>query len=159
METENAIYFYAETGKYGYMSNLYKIRFVDADGHTFCCLDQYLMYHKAKRFDPDNRELLDAILKETSATKIKELGIQVRSYNDIVWREIRRDIMLDGLRLKFGQHGGLQFALLSTMGKNLYDSSNTDTCGKNLLGSSLMAIRMELYDSNVQEVFARYQID
>ncbi len=159
METENAIYFYTETGKYGYLSNLYKINFVDADGHTFCYLDQYLMYHKAKTFDPDNQELLDAILDDTSVPKIKELGIQMRNYNDIVWREIRRDIMLDGLRLKFGQNGALKFALLSTMGKNLYDSSNTDTCGQNLLGSSIMAIRMELYDLNVQEVFARYRLD
>ena len=159
METENAIYFYTETGKYGYMSNLYKIRFVDADGREFCCLDQYLMYHKAKRFEPDNQELLDSILLETNTTKIKELVRQVRNYDDIVWREIRRDIILDGLRLKFGQHVGLQFALLSTMGKNLYDASNTDTCGQNLLGSSLMAIRMEIYDSNVQEVCARYQLD
>lgn len=159
METENSIYFYAETGKYGYMSNLYKIRFADEDGHAFCCLDQYMVYYKSKTFDPDNQELLNAILVETSATKIKELGRQVRNYDDVVWREIRRDIMLDGLRLKFGQHGGLQLALLSTMGKNLYDASNTDTCGQNLLGSSLMAIRIEIYDSNVQEVCSRYQLD
>ena len=58
METNNSIYFYGADNNFGYMSNFYKTNFVDNDGTKFCCSEQYLMYWKAKTFEPENTQLL-----------------------------------------------------------------------------------------------------
>ena len=162
METENEIYFYNLKNKFDYMSNFYRTDFIDKDGIKFNCSEQYFMYHKCKTFEPDNKLLLETILIETSATKIKKLGRQVKNFNDIIWKEKRYNIMLDGLRLKFNQNKIIQQKLLETKPKILYEASKNDKIwgigyygkdailidkskfGENLLGKALMEIRNEV---------------
>lgn len=161
METVDTIYFYGEKNLHGYMSNFYKSDFVDSDGNRFCCSEQYLMYMKAKTFEPNNIVLLNKILAETSATKIKQYGRMVKNYVDDVWNEIRYGVMVNGLRLKFSQNPQLKQLLIGTGNKILYEASKYDKIwgigfspqdaintnpqlfGRNLLGQALMEVRDE----------------
>ena len=161
METIDSIYFYGEKNLHGYMSNFYKSDFVDKDGNQFCCSEQYLMYMKVKTFEPNNLVLLNKMLAETSANKIKQYGRMIKNYNDVIWNKIRYDIMVDGLRLKFGQNQQLKQLLINTGNKIIYEASKYDKIwgigfspedafntnqqlfGYNLLGKSLMQIRNE----------------
>ena len=166
METNNSIYFYKADGIFGYMSNFYKTNFVDNEGIKFCCSEQYLMYWKAKTFEPENTQLLQSILKETKPSKVKALGRSVQNYNEQVWNQIRFGIMINGLRLKFEQNLTIQALLISTENKKLYEASKHDKIwgigfyaeqavqvnhkqyGTNLLGQALMVVRKELDDKN-----------
>ena len=162
METETEIYFYNLKNKFDYMSNFYKTIFTDKDGIKYNCSEQYFMYHKCKIFDPKNNILLETIITETSATKIKKYGRQVQNFNDIFWKEKRYNIMLEALRLKFNQNEIIKQKLLETKPKILYEASKNDRIwgigyydkdaiqidkskfGENLLGNALMEIRSEL---------------
>ena len=162
METVTEIYFYNLNNKFAYMSNFYATFFTDKDGIRYNCSEQYFMYAKCKTFNPDNEHLLRDILKETSATKIKLYGRQVKNYDDSIWNEKRYGIMLDALRLKFNQNPSIKQKLLLTKGKILYEASKNDKIwgigfydadaittdkskfGTNLLGKALMEIRDEL---------------
>lgn len=161
METVDTIFFYNQNVLHGYMSNFYKSDFVDDDGNRFCCSEQYLMYMKAKTFEPNNTFLLNKILAETSPDKIKQYGRMVKNYVDVVWNDIRYGVMVDGLRLKFSQNQQLKQLLISTGDKMLYEASkydkiwgigfspqdaintNRELFGRNLLGQSLMQVRNE----------------
>jgi len=162
METDTEIYFYNLKNKFNYMSNFYKTIFTDKDGIKYNCSEQYFMYHKCKIFDPKNNILLETIITETSATKIKKYGRQVQNFNDIIWKEKRFNIMLEALRLKFNQNEIIKQKLLETKPKILYEASKNDRIwgigyydkdamqidkskfGENLLGNDLMEIRSEL---------------
>jgi hypothetical protein len=161
METETEIYFYNLKNKFDYMSNFYKTKFTDNDGIKYICSEQYFMYHKCKTFDPNNHMLLQTILTEKSATKIKKCGRQLQNYDDTIWKEKRYNIMLEALRLKFNQNEIIKQKLLETKPKILYEASKNDKIwgigfydkdaihnkskfGKNLLGNALMVIRTEL---------------
>jgi len=162
METDTEIYFYNLKNKFNYMSNFYKTIFTDKDGIKYNCSEQYFMYHKCKIFDPKNNILLETIITETSATKIKKYGRQVQNFNDIFWKEKRYNIMLEALRLKFNQNEIIKQKLLETKPKILYEASKNDRIwgigyydkdamqidkskfGENLLGNALMEIRSEL---------------
>lgn len=162
MVTDTEIYFYGLKNNFDYMSNFYKTNFIDNDGVKYICSEQYFMYHKCKTFDPTNNILLQTILTETSATKIKKCGRQVKNYNDIIWKEKRYNIMLEALRLKFNQNEIIKQKLVETRSKILYEASINDRIwgigfydhvaihkdknkfGQNLLGKALMEIRSEL---------------
>ncbi len=162
METESEIYFYNLKNPFSYMSNFYKTNFRDIDGILYNCSEQYFMYHKCKTFDPSNKILLNNILHEKSATRIRNYGRQVQNFNDIIWKEKRYNIMLEALKLKFNQNDIIKQKLLQTKPKMLYEASKYDKIwgigycdkeaiyvdknifGENLLGKALMEIRSEL---------------
>ena len=162
METETEIYFYNLKNKFDYMSNFYKTNFTDTYGIQYICSEQYFMYHKCKTFDPTNNILLQTILTEKSATKIKQYGRQIQNFNNNIWKEERYNIMLEALRLKFNQNEIIKQKLLQTKPKILYEASINDRIwgigfydhvainkdkskfGTNLLGVALMEIRNQL---------------
>ena len=159
METLGEIYFYSHNGVYGYMSNFYPCTFVH-DNIKFNCSEQFLMYVKAKTFEPDNSELHNKILAETNPGKIKQFGREVGNYNEITWNSIRYSVMTQVLLCKFSQNPTLKAQLKSTGNKLLYEASPTDKIwgiglsianvakqtnklnyGTNLLGRALMEVR------------------
>jgi ribA/ribD-fused uncharacterized protein len=171
METENDIYFYGHKNEFGYMSNFYESSFIEYNT-KFTCSEQYLMYYKCIVFDPLNDKLLNLIMKETSPGKIKKLGRQVKNYNDIIWDELRYNIMINGLRLKFNQNEMIKLKLKQTENKNLFEASvfdkiwgigfnsvrakstNKERFGRNLLGQALMQVRQEIInkDNNLPSI-------
>jgi ribA/ribD-fused uncharacterized protein len=156
------IYFYSVKGKYGFMSNFYKCSFQDCQGNQYCCSEQYFMAQKCKEFEPENTEMFQQILNETSATKIKQLGRKIQNYDPARWNAIRYNVMVDALRLKFAQNDNLKEALLDTHLCILYEAAKNDRIwgigfdsknlpedhslfGENLLGKALMQVRDEYY--------------
>jgi ribA/ribD-fused uncharacterized protein len=158
----NAIYFYGNKGKYGFMSNFYHTVFYDENGLEFNCSEQFLMYNKAILFDSSNSLLLQDILFETSPVKIKKFGRVVKNFNENVWNEHKYNIMINALRLKFNQNLEIKRKLIETGDKILYEASKNDKIwgigygevsaidtdpskyGQNLLGKALMQVRQEL---------------
>ena len=161
METKEAIFFYKESVNHGYMSNFYKSKFVDENGITFNCSEQFFMYHKAITFDKKSN-IPSLILKETSPFKVKQYGRKVKNFNEDIWNDIGYDIMKAGSLLKFSQNEDILEKLLLTNDKILYEASKWDkkwgigmcaknainkdktTYGLNLLGKCLMEVREEL---------------
>lgn len=161
MEIETEIYFYNLKNKFDYMSNFYKTKFTDKDDIKYNCSEQYFMYYKCKTFDLNNILLLESILKETSPSKIKKHGREVKNFNDTIWKEKRYNIMLEAVRLKFNQNEIIKQKLIETKDKILYEASKNDKIwgigfyysdaiqidknrfGQNLLGKALMQIRSE----------------
>lgn len=163
METIDSIYFYSHTkGNWMFMSNFYPSEFVDIDRIKYNCTEQYLMYNKCKIFDGSNDLMLQQILNEKSPANIKALGRKVKNYDEQVWNELRYQIMVDGLRLKFKQNKTIENKLIQTGQKMLYEASPFDKIwgigfdavtaitkdkslfGTNLLGKALVQVRTEL---------------
>lgn len=166
LETDTEIFFYGHTNNmYACFSNFYQCNFQEINEINttiFNCSEQYFMYYKCLLFNPDNKELLNNIINETSPYKIKKYGRQVQNYDDNVWSQNRFNIMKNALLLKFTQNKDLKIKLLNTGDKIIYEASKFDKIwgigyfcsqiteksrekfGLNLLGICLMQIRDEL---------------
>lgn len=173
METDTAIYFYNLKNEYDYMSNFYKTSFIDKNNIQYNCSEQYFMYMKCILFDSDNTTLLTNILNETSPSRIKKYGRQVKNYDETVWTSCRELVMYDALQLKFTQNLDIQQKLINTNDKTLYEASKYDKIwgigyyapdaialmnskkehqfGTNLLGQLLMKLRNEFKQQNEKE--------
>ena len=164
MSDNHPIFFFGQDNLNGYMSNFYKIYFVDKEGNNYNCSEQYFMYLKCLTFDPTNTRLLVAILNESNPSVIKRYGREVKNYDDNIWEKERYDIMLEALRLKFTQNEDIKKKLIETKPRILYEASPYDKIwgigfryadaihqdkrnfGQNLLGKALMQIRDELFE-------------
>jgi len=163
METPIAIFFYSQNNdRYGYLSNFYHCTFHDDDGHVFSNSEQYYAYWKCKCFEPENAQLLDAIMNEIRPMVVKQMAHKIANFNKTIWDGVCVDVMYNALVLKFTQNADLHARLVSTSSKQLYEASPTDaiwgigmSCisaiktqsnkyGKNLLGKTLMELRNQL---------------
>lgn len=80
------------------------------NGRTMANGEQYLMAAKAKLFGDETTRRL--ILDETNPRKIKELGRDVKPFDEAVWADRRFDIMVLGLFGKLDANPVLAAALL-----------------------------------------------
>lgn len=162
METNDSIYFYGINDRFGFMSNFYPCKFLDANKIKYYNSEQYFMYQKCLTFDPNNQELINKILKTKSATQVKKYGRSIKNYDNNIWKNKRYQAMTDGLTLKFQQNEELRKKLLDTGDKILYEASKYDKIwgigfyakdaikqdkikfGENLLGKCLMDVRNKM---------------
>lgn len=169
------IFFYGQNKKNGQFSNFYTCYFKDEQCIQYNCSEQYFMYKKVLFFEPNNTDLLMAILKEKIPGKIKAFGSKkyLKTFNEKKWNTVKLSIMEDALRLKFYQNELLKKHLLNTGNANLYEASHRDKIwgigfgfklalvtpkeqfGQNLLGKSLMKIRDEIreQEDNPKSIF------
>jgi ribA/ribD-fused uncharacterized protein len=127
----------------------------------FTSAEQYMMYCKAMLFI--DFETAKQILASNDPRKIKELGRQVKRFNDDTWYVFRWRFVYAGNKYKFIQNGGLRESLFKTQGTTLVETSPYDKVwgiglkasdpraldrstwqGKNLLGEILTELRVEL---------------
>lgn len=127
---------------------------------SFSSAEQFMMYHKAILFL--DREIANSIMNTENPRKIKELGRQIKNYDDDVWRYHRSNVVYTGNYLKFSQNPELMNALADTMGTTLVEAAPNDKIwgiglsaddpkaqqretwiGKNLLGEILTLLRVE----------------
>ena len=144
----------------GYLSNWYESKFI-VDHVKFSSMEQFMMYQKAITFQ--DQTIAKEILQTKDSAKIKQLGRQVRNYNDHIWNGIRQIVVYEGLLAKFSQNhdekerlkytGGSVLAecavkdLIWGTGLSMNDPNRFDMSkwrGQNLLGYTLMMVRERL---------------
>lgn len=149
------------------LSNWHPSNFV-VKGVEFNCVEQFMMYCKAKLFS--DQVVADLVLKAQHPKDQKALGRRVANYDDRVWSQRREGIVRHGAYAKFMQSPDAQRVLLGSRGTMLVEASPYDKIwgaglsqddprillppdtwpGLNLLGPSLEAVRerisLELHD-------------
>ena len=123
--------------------------------------EQWMMAEKARVFA--DQKTLEQILKSNDPKKSKELGRQIRFFDEHIWNTRKYDIVYQGNLLKFAQDESLKSFLLNTGSKILVEASPYDKIwgigmkqdekgvkdpsnwkGQNLLGFALMEVRKTL---------------
>jgi len=131
---------------HAFLSNFHNSVFSE-NGKVFANVEQYFQYRKAVMFN--DKETARLILGNPDPRSAKILGKRVKGFDQDKWRENALIIMLDALRLKFGQNPTLKAKLLATGSSTLIEGNEwNDTywgvCrgkGENHLGKHLMRIR------------------
>jgi hypothetical protein len=131
------------------------------DGHEYAAAEHYMMAEKARLFGDE--EVRQKILATDNPAVAKNLGREVRGFDEARWVEARYGIVVAGNLAKFGQDAELKGYLLSTGNKVLVEAAPRDTIwgiglgaenplardprqwrGLNLLGFALMEVRERL---------------
>jgi len=108
----------------GPFSNWYKRDFT-VKGIRFNCGEQYMMYSKAMLFGDVSTG--QKIMKTPDPRRQKQLGREVKGYDDNVWKARAPGIMAAGLFHKFIQHKDLTAIMLASLGTRLVEASPDDT--------------------------------
>ena len=139
-------------GEYAYLSN-FAHRPIVIKGKTWVTVEH--IFQAAKTLDEDMREQIRLAPTPRIA---KQMGRKVHIRSN--WEQIKQDVMLKSVRLKFKQYPGLEEHLLSTKDAvliegnrwhdNIWGDCYCPKCqeikGENLLGKILMQVRDELKD-------------
>lgn len=139
------------------LSQWYNCSFI-VDDVKYSTAEQYMMSQKAMLFK--DVETYNKIMQSNHPKEYKQLGRQVKNFNEAVWESSRYDIVLKGNLAKFSQNEPLKEYLLSTNYRVLVEASPYDTIwgigcnrysngvtnpntwkGLNLLGFALMEVR------------------
>lgn len=134
---------------------------LELDGIQYPSAEHFMMAGKALLFG--DQETHERILKAVTPADVKQLGREVRGFDDARWTEARLDIVVQGNLAKFSQHPALGEYLLSTGDQVLVEASPVDRIwgiglaaddarasrpeqwrGLNLLGYALMEVRERL---------------
>jgi ribA/ribD-fused uncharacterized protein len=167
-ETLKFIFFWGNSGNAServgkfVLSQWYASSFT-VDHVTYKTAEHWMMAHKASLFE--NSEIFKRILEATKPGEVKELGRQIKNFDEEVWDEVKFEIVKAGNIHKFNQNPELLAYLLNTHDRVLVEASPTDTVwgiglaqdskmvenphtwrGKNLLGFALMEARKFLHD-------------
>ena len=146
-------YFYG-----GYCSQWYPTKFV-FKGVTYTSSEQWMMAMKAASM---NDYLSYAkIMSSSDPQYIKQLGREVKDYDDDKWSKERYEVVVFGNYLKFNQNNELREWLINTKDQIIVEASPTDKIwgiglsvkdayagkewqGNNLLGKAIMDVRDKL---------------
>ena len=146
IEQRNIIKFYRATGKYGFLSCLYK-KVMFFEGREFSSAEYAYQFAKFK-----DEAVREWAMKAPKAHLLAILAHGLFSW-DIVknWSEIKIDRMYNVLKAKFSDRE-LMYKLLNTGDSILIENSKPDAFwgigktgkGKNTLGKLLMRVREEI---------------
>jgi len=128
------------------------------DGIVYPTTEHWMMAWKASMFA--DKTTFDKIIRSSKPGEAKELGRQVRNFDEIVWDKRKFDVVKIGTIHKFNQNPELLKYLLATGDQILCEASPVDSIwgiglshdskmiedpytwnGKNLLGFALMEVR------------------
>jgi ribA/ribD-fused uncharacterized protein len=146
-------YFYG-----GYCSQWYPTNFV-FKGVTYTSSEQWMMAMKAASMN--DYSSYAKIMNSSDPKYIKELGRNVKNYDDKKWSEERYKVVVFGNYLKFNQNEKLKDWLINTKDKMIVEASPIDKIwgiglsvkdanagkewkGDNLLGKAIMEVRDKL---------------
>lgn len=117
--TDKHIFFYGGIYSQWYLSSM------TIDGIRYNCCEQYMMHQKALLF----KDLTTAakIMNTTSPKTQKQLGGEVKDYNEAIWNNRRIDIVFKGNLAKFSQNELLKTELLNTGNRQFVEASPFDT--------------------------------
>ena len=88
---EQDIFFYGQNKPNGHFSNFYPCSFEDEQCIQYNCSEQYFIYKKVLFFEPNNTDLLIAILREKIPSKIKAFGSKkyLKTFNEKKWKRLK----------------------------------------------------------------------
>lgn len=152
--TDTHVYFWN-----GIYSNWYPCKIYDEFSKlNFENTEQAFMWYKANLFKDD--EVKKQIELTGNPKLVKQLGRQIKNYDDVIWNEARFGWMLAVNLMKFSQHQYLRQALIETGTRTMVEASPLDKVwgvgldennplildernwqGQNLLGKVLMRVR------------------
>jgi hypothetical protein len=131
------------------------------DGESYATAEHYMMTAKALLFG--DAGVAERIRTAPHPREAKDLGRQVRGFDEERWAERRFEFVVTGNLAKFGQHAELRDFLLGTGGRVIVEASPRDRVwgtglaadhehgtspehwpGLNLLGFALMEVRHQL---------------
>jgi ribA/ribD-fused uncharacterized protein len=134
------------------------------DDKTFATAEHYMMWRKATLFGDTGTAA--RILRADHPAQAKDLGREVRDFDNATWEQARYDVVVAASTAKFGADPALRAYLLATGDRVLVEASPTDRVwgigrtaddpaardprrwrGLNLLGFALMAAREALAHS------------
>lgn len=163
-KTKKFLFFYSNKEIY---SQWYKCSFIH-NGQEYNCAEQAMMAEKAKLFN-DHSSFLK-IINSSNPKEQKELGRQIKSFNQNVWDQKKEKIIYEINYSKFNQNEKLKQELLDTNILILVEASPTDKIwgigldendpraedidkwqGLNLLGEAIMTVRYNLQKSSLQK--------
>jgi hypothetical protein len=152
--TDTHVYFW--NGLYSNWDNCHFEDFLT--GERFKNSEQAFMWYKADTFG--DRDIRTAIQRTSNPKEVKELGRQVKNFNEEVWNNVRFDKMVYVNELKFTQNPYYGQTLKNTGNRILVEASPYDKIwgvglletdplildeknwtGLNLLGKALMEVR------------------
>jgi ribA/ribD-fused uncharacterized protein len=127
---------------------------------TFPSAEHWMMVKKALLFK-DAEKAREILKVPDNMAKVKALGRKVKDFDEAVWVNERKDIVLNGNRHKFKQNEELKGKLLATGTKKMVEASPRDRIwgigygarnavknegrwGQNLLGWALEETRREI---------------
>lgn len=132
--------------------------------YNFHNCEQYMMFRKAILFK--DFDMSKAIYSEKSPKVVKQMGREIKGFDEKIWEINKRKVVFCGNFLKFSQNEDLWKILMMTgdytlAEANSYDKiwgigmsdtdenrHNKDLWGQNLLGLALMQVRNQLRMSN-----------
>lgn len=145
-------------------SQWYTCEFV-VDSVKYFTAEQYMMAQKALLFGDNN--ICDRIMEASHPRQFKALGRKITPFDEKVWNEHKKEIVVQGNLAKFGQNEAFKKFLLNTGNRILveaspYDkiwgigmSANEDNIenphtwkGENILGFALMEVRDMLAENS-----------
>ncbi len=142
-----------------WLSHSYKCDFI-IDNKKFNCVEQYLIYEKARTFN--DSEVMDLVMKESNPDKMHFLGRQIKNYDENIWTNKRYDVSYTGNFEKFDQNSDLFNKLKQTKYSRLIYKSRdniwgngVDNSGKDLLGHILTTIRDNRFNSYVYSMITK----
>lgn len=157
----NIIAFWKPQDAYGFMSNWYHCNFtfrLEDPVFNFSNSEQYFMWRKALIFD--DGEMAHKILYEKNPRIVQKLGRKIQNFDYKAWDAQKFHLMVETLKLKFGQNPALMAKLKATGNAILVEASPYDQIwgiglapndprtqnpntwrGRNLLGQALMLVR------------------
>jgi N-glycosidase YbiA len=144
-DTEESVYFYSKTMAWWGLSN-FSPPGIEQDGVFWPTIEHFF---QAQKFD--SLEMKERIRRAATPKLARELGQSRAQPIRPDWDDMRDDIMLRALRVKFTQPAASKL-LLSTEDRRLVEASpfdyywaaGQDGSGRNRLGELLMQIRREL---------------
>ena len=143
---------------FNFLSNFY-CSSVAYNGIEFDDVERAYQYSKAVKFNDCNTS--ERIICSRSPSAAKRLGASVKNFNTQDWDNVKEEIMLEILRIKFAPNTDLAAKLTATaqktiaeagqsttysigMSLNHKDLFKTEKWSKNVLGKLLMKVREEL---------------
>lgn len=94
------------------------------DGVIYPTAEHYMMAQKAKLFS--DMDIFQQIIQSKHPKQAKDLGRQVKNFDEKIWNEQRFDIVVQGNIAKFSQHPELKDYLLGTGNRILVEASPVD---------------------------------
>jgi hypothetical protein len=165
-EAMKYVFFWGHTTKKGeaagnyILSQWYSSPF-SVEGIEYKTAEHWMMAKKAMLFR--DYEIAERIVHAVKPAEVKELGRQIKHFDERVWSAAKGAIVTTGNYHKFGQHKALQDYLLNTGDLILVEASPVDSIwgiglaadasrvdnphvwrGLNLLGFALMEVRDQL---------------